>query len=175
MQALNTSGLLELMENLGATGECEVDISYSYSYLTIWSNLLDRNLKVHLRDPCRVDCPTIARSRTNCLQWTRSCGWCTSRGKSTLKNLLWISHASFSSNPMEIKGDTVSALGSEKLQLATSLPKLSFLPQCFFDKVNKLHCPFRQGCRSHLTSSNSELTQDHVLQARMIWFFQPSR
>ena len=35
MQALNTSGLLELMENLGATGECEVDISYSYSYLTI--------------------------------------------------------------------------------------------------------------------------------------------
>ena len=31
------------------------------------------------------------------------------------------------------------------------------------------------GCRSHLTFSNSELTQDPVLQARMLWFFQPSR
>ena len=32
-----------------------------------------------------------------------------------------------------------------------------------------------QGCKSRLTFSNPELTQDHVLQARMIWFFQPSR
>ena len=29
MQALNTSGLLELMENVGAVGECEVDTSSS--------------------------------------------------------------------------------------------------------------------------------------------------
>ena len=40
-----------------------------------------------------------------------------------------------SSNPMEMKADTVSALGSEKLQFANTLPRLSFLPQCFFDKV----------------------------------------
>ena len=36
---------------------------------------------------------------------------------------------------MEIKTDTVSALGSNRLTFANTLPKLSFLPQCFFDKV----------------------------------------
>ena len=52
----------------------------------VWKESLmawpDRNL-------CWVDCPTIARSRTNCLQWTRSCGWCTLQGI-TLKILLEI-------------------------------------------------------------------------------------
>ena len=36
---------------------------------------------------------------------------------------------------MEIKTDTVSSLGSNKLTFANTLPKMSFLPQCFFDKV----------------------------------------
>ena len=40
MQALNTSGLLELMENVGATGECKVE-TFSPSFKT---QNLDRNL-----------------------------------------------------------------------------------------------------------------------------------
>ena len=121
MQALNTSGLLELMENVGAAGECKVE-TFSPSFKT---QNLDRNL-------CWVDCPTIARSRINCLQWTRSCGWCTLQGFTAWR---YFSN-SFSSNPMEIKADTVAALGSGKLGFAkNALPKLSFLPQCFFDKV----------------------------------------
>ena len=47
----------------------------------------------------------------------------------------WNQNINYCSNPMEIKTDTVSALGSNKLTFANTLPKLSFLPQCFFDKV----------------------------------------
>ena len=32
MQALNTSGILELMENLGAAGECQVPFGQRYKY-----------------------------------------------------------------------------------------------------------------------------------------------
>ena len=42
---------------------------------------------------------------------------------------------------MEIKADTVPALDSEKLNFGNTLPRLSFLPQCFFDKVNSIHSP----------------------------------
>ena len=47
----------------------------------------------------------------------------------------WNQNLNCSSNPMEIKTDTVSSLGSNKLTFANTLPKMSFLPQCFFDKV----------------------------------------
>ena len=48
MQELNTSGLLDLMENMGAVGECKVDIFSSLSNAAF----ANRIFKWYDRNPC---------------------------------------------------------------------------------------------------------------------------
>ena len=73
---------------------------------------------------------------------------------------------------------------TEKCQILLALLVLSLcvLSSCDPSKIQNWNLSFtlaalcvHQGCRSRLTFSNPELTQDHVLQACMLGFFQPLR
>ena len=158
MQALNTSGILELMENLGSSGECQVHFGPFQRYK--WSNLYifisarftlvkDINILVVFNSKILI-------SRQGALL-SRLPSYCKIKDNlPSMDKILRLMHLArltvfstswrlflknpfpaifFSSNPMEIKGDTVEALNSEKLNFGNPLPRLSFLPQCFFDKV----------------------------------------